>query len=85
MRSCTIADCDRTHYGHGWCQLHYRRMRNTGTTADPPPPPTSCTIDDCDREHYARGWCKVHYMRWFRTGLVADRVAIETKSALPVL
>jgi len=31
-RTCTIEDCEREFQAHGWCDLHYRRMKRTGTT-----------------------------------------------------
>ncbi len=34
-RACSVPGCDRPHFGHGLCSLHYRRVRSTGTT-DPP-------------------------------------------------
>lgn len=30
MRTCTIEGCTNKHYGHGYCQKHYSRWRNTG-------------------------------------------------------
>lgn len=29
-RTCTIPGCSKRHYGHGWCQMHYRRWVNNG-------------------------------------------------------
>ena len=28
---CTVDGCDRKRYGHGWCQLHWKRMKRSGT------------------------------------------------------
>ena len=28
---CIVDNCDRKRYGHGWCQLHWRRMKRSGT------------------------------------------------------
>lgn len=30
MRACELPDCDRKHYGHGLCKVHYQRKRRTG-------------------------------------------------------
>lgn len=29
-RLCSIDDCDRKHYARGWCDMHYKRMRDYG-------------------------------------------------------
>ena len=34
-QGCSVPDCDNKHYGKGYCQRHYQRMRNSGTTDDP--------------------------------------------------
>lgn len=30
VRRCSIDGCEKIHYGHGWCQAHYRRWVNNG-------------------------------------------------------
>ena len=30
QRTCTIDECDSRHYGHGYCDRHYRRWRRHG-------------------------------------------------------
>lgn len=30
-RVCGVDGCDRKHFGHGYCKLHYKRMQNHGT------------------------------------------------------
>jgi hypothetical protein len=32
---CTVTGCERKHAGLGMCSMHYRRMRNHGTTDKP--------------------------------------------------
>lgn len=34
-RSCVVRGCHREHYGRGFCNLHYSRMRRTGTVGPP--------------------------------------------------
>lgn len=29
-RTCSIAGCDRSHFGRGWCEMHYKRWRVHG-------------------------------------------------------
>lgn len=72
-RTCTVQDCDRKHYGRGFCYLHYKRMRSRGTTDAPAAfVPKACAVDDCERQANvpgsARGWCGPHYQRWQRWG-----------------
>lgn len=72
-RTCSVEGCNRSHYGRGWCQLHYNRVRNTGST-DPrlATPVHMCEIPECKRQANvpgsARGWCGPHYQRWQRLG-----------------
>jgi HNH endonuclease len=35
---CTVDDCKRQNFGLGLCSLHYKRMRNHGSTEKPPRP-----------------------------------------------
>lgn len=35
MRTCSVAACNSVHYGKGLCEMHYGRLRRTGTTDDP--------------------------------------------------
>lgn len=30
MRTCSVPGCDRPHYGHGYCNMHWLRWRRTG-------------------------------------------------------
>lgn len=30
LKTCSIAGCDRKHFGRGWCNAHYLRWRNHG-------------------------------------------------------
>lgn len=32
---CTVEGCGKPHLSRGWCSMHYSRMRNHGTLADP--------------------------------------------------
>lgn len=62
--TCTIADCDRPHYGRGMCQMHYLRQYRHGST-DNPRKRGICSVSDCGRPVKARGMCEAHYMRWY--------------------
>lgn len=34
-RTCSIEGCERRHKGHGFCEVHLRRLKSTGTAGDP--------------------------------------------------
>ena len=38
-RFCTVNDCEKIHFGRGWCRMHYGRARNNGWTLDGWRPP----------------------------------------------
>lgn len=73
-RTCSVDDCTRVHYGRGWCQLHYHRVRKHGSPDGKYQrrTPEPCKIGDCDRPANvpgtAWGWCSRHYQRWQRYG-----------------
>lgn len=70
---CTIDICDRKHYGHGWCQLHYTRWYKTGNPLQLKKGNASrievgCKFEDCKNPHNAKGYCYTHYFRWKNHG-----------------
>jgi hypothetical protein len=71
-RNCSVEQCDRKPYGHGLCQMHYKRMRARGTTDARVFVPKVCKVEGCERRANvpgsARGWCGPHYQRWQRWG-----------------
>jgi hypothetical protein len=70
-RLCSVPDCDKPHFGLGYCQGHYLRVTRHG---DPlfggkfkrrtPTPKQKCSVDGCEGIAKARGWCGTHYWRW---------------------
>ena len=54
---CSIENCDRPHYGHGFCNSHYSKL------ARPP-----CSIEGCEKPVKNRGWCPMHWKRWYTHG-----------------
>jgi hypothetical protein len=64
--------CPKPHYGLGWCQMHYRRLVDTGDVGPAAPlprrPRPSCSLADCGKPHYGQGFCKRHHNRWKRWG-----------------
>lgn len=67
--TCSLAGCDRPHYGRSFCRLHWKRWWKNG---DPGPVqkvsrvPTGnpCLVDGCAQPGRGRGWCYKHYDRW---------------------
>lgn len=59
--TCSIEDCDRSAKARGWCMLHYKRWRSTGTTDRDLP---TCSLDGCDRPQRKHGRCEDHYRQW---------------------
>lgn len=67
---CSIPDCGKPAYGHGWCSAHYSRWYRHGDPLAGGSSPTDdcCSIEGCARKHYARGWCSSHYKKWLYQG-----------------
>jgi hypothetical protein len=65
-----VEDCNRRHYGKGYCHKHFRRWKNTG---DPSRTlmtrQAHCDVEECARPHFAKGYCSLHYRR-VRDGVV---------------
>ena len=53
VKTCTVADCDRKHYGRGYCMKHWARWRRFGD------PLTVKTQWDGDKPLDLRFWSKV--------------------------
>jgi len=62
MRLCIIDDCDRVHKGHGYCQVHLKRLKEEGLFGS-----KKCSVDSCVDYVLAREYCKKHYSR-YRSG-----------------
>lgn len=70
LKVCEIDDCEKTVKALGLCAMHWKRLRNTGTTektksqGGQPKPPSFCDFEECGRIVIARGMCQMHYRRW---------------------
>lgn len=81
-RVCEVPRCDRKHYGHGYCKMHYQRWRKGGDLSvlrlrRVPAPGSSCTLPDCGRPHKANGLCAAHNERRRRGGSLAAPVLTD--------
>lgn len=69
---CTLEGCPNLAFGHGYCNMHYKRWRKTGD----PGAVTSrfrgpaCSVAECPQPHSALGFCDTHYTRFKATGVV---------------
>ena len=70
--TCTVPGCDRTKRRKLYCEMHYKRLRNTGDLGPAGPLVLSrsgvCKVDDCDSPIRSVGLCEVHYDRMRRRG-----------------
>ena len=69
IRLCSIPDCNKRVFGHGWCSAHYSRWRRVGTPLGKGrAAELKCAVSDCDNIAHVRGWCGKHYQRWYKHG-----------------
>lgn len=69
--TCSVDGCEKIHYGKTWCQMHYNRMRKTGSVELAPKEPNYCKVDGCGIllvPPYGRGMCSLHYKRFMKHG-----------------
>jgi Recombination endonuclease VII len=61
--SCTVDGCFSVCFGHGFCNLHYKRWKKYGdplVVVQPKGTYTVCTYPGCERSHQAHGLCAGH-------------------------
>lgn len=63
---CDVDGCERPHDSRGYCKMHAKRYRRTGTPTPPPRAVRRCSVANCGRKHYAHGFCSAHWQRWKR-------------------
>lgn len=69
VKICSVEDCERKHYGNGYCQLHHRRWRTNGDPLKARPyGRQGCDVEGCDNEHHSGGYCSAHSHRATRHG-----------------
>lgn len=72
-RTCSVAGCDRTHFGRRLCRMHYERVRRSGSPDRQPFVPSLCAVGGCSRVVRGLGLCNKHYQRLNRTGTTERR------------
>ncbi len=75
-RPCSIEGCESSVFARGWCQKHYNRWRDKGTTDDIRQNQRgACTVEGCLNPHAALGLCRLHWDRQQRKTRRAARIA----------
>lgn len=67
-RLCTVQGCGRVHNARGYCRMHYKRFKRTGSTELQDHARGVCGVDKCGKPHDSRGLCQMHRWRLIRTG-----------------
>lgn len=70
--TCEIQGCEKPAWATRLCQMHYGRIRRTGSPH--PPPVRLCSVAGCGKKHYGRGYCAMHHARLKTTGSLELRV-----------
>lgn len=87
LRICAVEECEKEHFGRGYCRTHYSRFRVHG---DPNIVSKGgkrkgwkkhkgtrlCSIEGCNEKHKGRGYCNPHYQSFKVYG---DPLRIEKK------
>lgn len=67
MRICKVDGCTRKHYGRGYCNAHYSRIRRGNADLETPVNKLRvkqwCRAPGCDRSVNTAGLCGAHYWR----------------------
>lgn len=81
-KQCSIPNCDREAEAKGLCDLHYRRLRNKGTTDGPViAKEQKCTVEGCDEKQHSKGYCRMHAERARKHGDPNTRLQLRGASA----
>jgi hypothetical protein len=87
-RICSVAECDQTHFGLGFCRKHYNKQ-NYAKRAVPGgrkyPPRTFCEVDSCGRPTKAHKMCGTHYQRFLRTGSATGTIPRQSRGICTVV
>lgn len=87
-RTCQHPDCDRPHYGLGWCLPHYTRVRRTGDPGEggsrrSPANGQNCSVEGCSNPVVAKGICNTHRMRLRQLGSLDLPVRVPRICSVP--
>lgn len=79
-RICSADLCDKKHYAHGWCAMHYQRMRNNGSISIKEYS-EFCQVYGCGAKRKSIGLCVKHYTRMLRHGTLEATVIVADDAA----
>lgn len=83
---CSVGGCPFPAKARGWCNGHYRLLREQVPREGPAVPYGShlndgaCSVAECARPAVARGLCNSHYGKWRATGEVGGDIRGWVKS-----
>lgn len=84
IETCTIDGCERQHAARGYCNMHWRRWRNTGNAGPAqrvaPAYRTGCQVEGCQRKHWIKGYCRLHHERVQRDGAPGPAAPLRRQS-----
>lgn len=66
--SCGGPECDRPVRARGYCEMHYRQWRKTGTVKKLRGRRKPCRVGECGKPSHARELCPKHYYRLLKNG-----------------
>ncbi len=71
-RLCSIPDCNKPHYGRGYCSAHYERFKKYGNPLGGGPARmkngAECSVPDCCKKPKSQGLCLAHYKKLLKYG-----------------
>ncbi len=74
QKQCSQEGCEKPHYAHGLCAMHYERVRRHGDVNAGPEtrrkyaPGALCSVPGCERPRKTKTFCQMHYLRYLNTG-----------------
>lgn len=87
MTKCQVEGCDKQKLALGFCNMHYRRFKQTGDPGQPGPlvqPPYKgilCNVIGCLNKAWGKEMCKFHYQRLLKTGKTGGTVTHRSMSS----
>lgn len=74
--TCSLEDCNRDIETRGLCNMHYLRVKRTGSPGEAvarrQPKAQSCDVAGCQRPVHARNHCRAHYDRLLKGDVRPD-------------